>query len=716
MLQVIQYQKTGEMRVEELPDPILEKGSLLVRTARSLISAGTERTSVETARASMVGKARSRPDLVRQVMGNVKTEGLVATYKKVQNRLDNYKELGYSSAGTVIASGVDGFAPGDRVACGGPAYHAEIVSIPRHLAVKLPQDVTFEEASFATIGAIAMQGVRQAQVQIGETVAVIGLGLLGLITVQLLKANGCRVVGLDVTDAHWGLARELGCTDCLWSNADSVRAVEALTKGYGTDAVIITASTPSNEPLELSLKMARKKSRTVVVGAVGMNVPRSPFYEKELDLRISCSYGPGRYDPAYEDRGEDYPVAYVRWTENRNMESIIDLIARRCIDVRPLITHRFAIADALKAYDLITRKGGKYLGVLITYPEGPGAERAPLQRVGVTAPVPAGERTTIGFVGAGNFAQSYLLPPMKGLPVLLKSVVTGTPVNAKSVARKFGFQDCGTDHTIVVNDPAVQAVVIATRHDSHAGFVADALKKGKHVFVEKPLAVTREELEQIVALREKDPSGAGKHVMVGFNRRFSRPFVDIAEFFGNRREPLVVNYRVNAGALPATHWILSPGQGGRMIGEGCHFIDCMQFLIGARPVHVMARAMPLNDGLRSTPESIVATITFADGSIGTLAYLANGDNALGKEFCEVFGAGKTAVMDNFKEVRFFARGKQSKKTYDGSKGHDEEVKHFVQVIRGEVSPALTFEQCVDATRVTFAVMESIQEGAGVSLR
>ncbi|MCC6395840.1 MAG: bi-domain-containing oxidoreductase [Bacteroidetes bacterium] len=715
MLQVIQYQKTGEMRVEELPDPTLDKGSLLVRTGSSLISAGTERTSVETARASMVGKARSRPDLVRQVLENVKSEGLVATYKKVKNRLDNYKELGYSSAGIVIASDVDGFVPGDRVACGGPAYHAELVSIPKHLAAKLPADVTFEEGSFATIGAIALQGVRQAQVQIGETVAVIGLGLLGLLTVQLLRANGCRVIGLDVTDAHWALARQLGCMDCLWSNVEAVRHIEAMTQGYGTDAVIITASTQSNEPLELSLKMARKKSRTVVVGAVGMNVPRSPFYEKELDLRISCSYGPGRYDPAYEDRGEDYPIGYVRWTENRNMASVIDLIARRCIDVRPLITHRFAIADALKAYDLITRKGEKYLGVLITYPDAVDATKPRVRRVSVAAASPADTRTSVGFIGAGNFAQSYLLPPMKKLPVLLKSVVTGTPVNAKSVADKFGFQECGTEAAIVVEDPAVDAAVIATRHDTHAQFVYEALTKGKHVFVEKPLAVTREELARIVSLREQSPQAAGKHVMVGFNRRFSKPFKDIAEFFENRREPLVVSYRVNAGSLPATHWILSAGQGGRMIGEGCHFIDCMQFLIGARPVHVVARALSLGGGVRSSPESIVATVTFADGSVGTLTYLANGDAAMGKEYCEVFGAGKSAVMDNFKEVRFFARGKQSKKSYDGSKGHVEEVRHFVRLIRGETAPLLTFEQCVDATLVTFAVMESLKEGAGVTL-
>lgn len=716
MLQVIQYQKTGEMRVEELPDPVLEEGSIVVRTGCSLISAGTERTSVETARASMVGKARSRPDLVRQVLGNVKTEGLVATYKKVQNRLDNYKELGYSSAGTVIASAVEGFAPGDRVACGGPAYHAEIVSIPKHLAVRLPPEVSFEEASFTTLGAIAMQGVRQANVQIGETVAVIGLGLLGLLTVQLLKANGCRVIGLDVTDAQWQLARQLGCTECFWSNTSALRSIDALTRGYGTDAVIITASTLSNEPLELSLAMARKKSRTVVVGAVGMNVPRSPFYEKELDLRISCSYGPGRYDPLYEAQGMDYPIGYVRWTEQRNMESIVDLIARRSIEVAPLITHRFPITDALQAYDLITRKGEKYLGVLITYPAAATEGRQALRRMTVNPPVPAGDRTIIGFIGAGNFAQSYLLPPMKKLPVVLKEVVTGAPVNAKSVAQKFGFQVCGTDAATLFNDQAVQAVVVATRHDSHAAYVCEALKHGKHVFVEKPLAVRPEELEEIIALRETTPSASGTHIMVGFNRRFSRPFADIAAFFGNRQEPMAVLYRVNAGALPSTHWILGKGQGGRMIGEGCHFIDCMQFLIGTRPVHVSARAIPQADKLRTSSESIIVTVTFADGSVGTLAYLANGDSAVGKEYCEVFGGGKTAVMDNFKEVRLFAGGKLKKKSYNGAKGHDEEVQHFVQVVRGEISPQLTFEQIVDVTKVTFAAIESLQEGAGVTLR
>ncbi len=713
MLQVVQYQKTGELSVVDLPAPALPPGSVLVRNVYSLISAGTERTSVETAQASMLGKARSRPDLVRQVLANVQREGLLATYKKVQNRLDNYKELGYSSAGVVVASSTDAFTPGDRVACAGTAYHAELITVPRNLACRIPGDVGFDQAAFCTLGAIAMQGVRQADVRLGERVAVIGLGLLGLLAVQLLKAAGCRVVGLDINEANFPLARRLGCDDCLKSDASAVDAVASFTHGHGTDAVIITASTRSNEPLELALKFARKRSPVVVVGAVGMEVPRSPFYEKELELRIAMSYGPGRYDPAYEQGGLDYPIGFVRWTENRNMEGVLDLMASGRLDVRALVTHTIPLDDALAAYDLITGKRKEpYLGVLLKYPEpkeGDGLLRRhlPLQAAPAAAASPV-----IGFVGAGNFAQSYLLPPLKRGGARLRSVVTGRPVTSRAVAEKFGFEECGTDPAALFDDPSVAAVVVATRHDSHARYAARALRSGKHVFVEKPLAVNTEELADLLGAAAAAP---GLVLMAGFNRRFSKPFGAIRKFFAGRHEPMSILYRVNAGAIPPSHWTQDPAQGGRIIGEGCHFIDAMSFLTGSLPVSVSAMEIipaavpaPLHD-------TVSAVIRFADGSIGTLLYEANGDPAMPKEYCEAACGGASAAMENFTSVTFFTQGKRRREKYDGGKGHDEEVAHFVGILTGKEQPALTLASLEATTLATFAIMTSLREKKEIEL-
>jgi polar amino acid transport system substrate-binding protein len=715
MLQVIQYQKTGELSVEEVPAPALAPGSILVRNVRSLISAGTERTSVETAQASMVGKARSRPDLVKQVIANVRREGLGATYKKVQNRLDNYKELGYSSAGVVLASASDAFAPGDRVACAGTAYHAEIVSVPRHLAAKIPEGVGFDQAAFCTLGAIAMQGVRQADIRLGERVAVIGLGLLGLLTVQLLKAAGCRVAGLDINKNNFALAGRLGCDLCLKSGEASSDAVASFTGGHGTDAVIITASTRSNEPLELALKFARKRSPVVVVGAVGMNVPRSPFYEKELDLRIAMSYGPGRYDPQYEQWGLDYPIGFVRWTENRNMESVLDLMSSGRLDARSLVTHTIPIREALSAYDLITGKRKEpYLGILLEYPTPSGKAEELVRHIPMAgaSPSPAPGTPVVGFLGAGNFAQSYLLPPLRKAGVSLKCVVTSRPVSARAAAQKFGFASCGTDAAALFDDSAITALFVATRHDSHARYAARALRSGKHVFVEKPLALNVEELADV---RSAAASSPDRCLMVGFNRRFSRPFRDIKTFFAGRQEPMTVLYRVNAGAIPPAHWIQDPAQGGRIIGEGCHFIDIMAFLTGSLPVYVSALEAVSTAVPQSLHDTVSAIIRFADGSLGTLLYEANGDGSLAKEYCEVSSGGKSAILDNFTSVAFHDQGKTQRKRYDGGKGHSEEVAHFAAVIAGKELPALTFESIERTTLATFAIMQSLREKGGVEI-
>lgn len=771
MKQIIQYQKTGEMSVANLPVPMVKQEWILVQNVYSLISTGTEKTSVETAQASMLGKAKSRPDLVKQVLENVKREGLIATYDKVKTRLDNYKELGYSCAGVVLESGTDEFKPGDRVACGGAgANHSEFVLVPKNLTVKIPDNVDFDEAAFTTLGSITMQGVRQADLRVGEYAVVIGLGLLGLITVQILKAGGCKVAGLDISDSNFEIAKKLGCDLCAVSGTETNKQIESFTKGYGSDAVIITAGTKSNEPVEFAIQFARKKSKVVVVGAVGMNIPRSPFYEKEIDFRISCSYGPGRYDVNYEEKGEDYPIGYVRWTENRNMQSVLSLISEKKLDVKSLISHKIPIEDGLKAYDIITGKiKEKHLGVLIEYPvkEQTAGRRIEIRESGI---LQVGT-LSVGFIGAGNFAQSYLIPPLKNLNVKLTGVCTSEPVNSKSVGEKFGFDFCTTDYKEILNNENINTVFVATRHDSHGKYVVESLKERKNVYVEKPMAINAEELERIreiylptdytdlhgrdlptedtkelenikdkeITNKDTDLHGRGlptedtkeyerekylptdytdlhgrdikrNCLMVGFNRRFSKSFRDIKEFFGNNIEPFVINYRVHAGFIPNTHWIQYPEQGGRIIGEVCHFVDTIQFLTGSKPKSVYARCINSENKQVRNFDNVAIIIEFEDGSVGNILYLANGDSSVPKEYCEVYSGGRTAVMNNFRETVFYANGKKKARKYDGKKGHKEEVEHFVNLVKGKAKVELSFESIYLTTLTTFKIMDSLRSG------
>jgi predicted dehydrogenase/threonine dehydrogenase-like Zn-dependent dehydrogenase len=710
MKQIIQYQKSGEMSVEDLPVPVLKQGYVLVKNINSLISSGTEKTSVETAQASLVGKAKSRPDLVKQVMDNVKKEGLKATYDKVQNRLDNYKELGYSSAGVVMESSVVEFKPGDKVACAGlTANHSEIIRVPKNLIAKIPEGVSFEKASFTTLGSIALQGVRQAKVKLGESVAVIGLGLIGLITAQLLKANGCRVIGIDIDNTNFDLAENLGCDKCCLSDDDSIKIVETFTNGYGTDAVIITAGTKSNQPVEYALQYARKKSSVVIVGAVNMDIPRSPFYEKELDFKISCSYGPGRYDKQYEESGTDYPIGYVRWTENRNMQAILDLISQNKLDVKSLITHKFRIENALDAYDIITGKNKeKYIAILIEYPGKTEIVhkkifKKELKKLRPSEPV-------IGFIGAGNFAQSNLLPHLVSKKAILRGVCTSTPVNSKSVSQKFNFDYCTTDYLEILSDEKINTVFIASRHDSHGMYVYEALKKGKNVFVEKPLALTEAELDAI-----KEVYDANNVLFIGFNRRFSESFKDIKKFFANSNEPFVISYRINSGLIPKTHWIQSPEQGGRIIGEVCHFIDTITYLVGSKPVRVFAESINTENVKMIENDNVNINIKFENGSVGNILYLANGDSSLSKEYCEIFSCGKSVIMNNFKETTFYNNGKKTKRVYGGSKGHKEEVFHFINLLEGKEKESLKVQSIFDTTLLTFKILDSLKTGIPVLL-
>ena len=719
MLQIIQYQKTGEISVDDLPAPKLRPGHVLVRNAFSLISAGTERTSVETAQASMVQKARMRPDLVRQVMDNFRREGLAATYNKVRDRLDNYKDLGYSSAGVVVESGVEDIKIGDRVACAGVGYaaHAEIVSIPRNLVVKVPDAVVLDEAAFTTVASIAMQGVRQADVRVGEQVVVIGLGLVGLLTAQLLKASGCRVLGMDVASRNFELALMLGCDQCAISSDDAILEVQSFTRGYGADAVVITAGTKSNQPVELAIQCARKRGTVVAVGSVGMNIPRSPFYEKEINFRMSCSYGPGRYDSNYEERGQDYPLGYVRWTENRNMEAVLDMMAQRKLKVVPLITHRIPVDEGLRAYDIITGKIEEpYLGILIQYSE-PSVPATLVRRMELrpAAGTTSGRSPVLGFIGAGNFTQSTLLPPIMKLAPRMRGLATGKPVNAKNIAKKYQFEFCATDASEIIHDEQVNLVFVTSRHDSHARYVSEALRAGKSVFVEKPPALNHEELENILgAYDEAQQTGAAPLLMVGYNRRFSDPIRAIQKLFSGRTEPLAMHYRVNAGFLPPTHWMQHPEQGGRFIGEGGHFVDVMQFLCGALPVSVYAVA-PTDSARRYNHDNLLVTIAFADGSVGTIHYLANGANAVEKEYLEVFGESKVARMWNFRKVECSVGQKKSTTSFSGDKGHAEEMRLLLGSFESGTSSPISIESLAATSRVTFGVMESVSTGRVVPI-
>ncbi|MGA1791490.1 MAG: bi-domain-containing oxidoreductase [bacterium] len=739
MKQLLQNFKTGELLMEEIPPPTLKPGGVLVQNICSLISAGTERSTVSTAQAGLIGKARQRPDLVRQVLDNVKREGIIGTYRKVRTRLESLKALGYSSAGIVCESGCDAFQPGDRVACAGGGYasHAEIIFVPRHLCAQIPETsrnrdpIGFDEAAFTTLGVIAMQGIRQAGVHIGERVAVIGLGLIGLLTVNILNAAGCHVLGADISDANAAYAERMGCDAfCLMSDLED--QAHAFSQGQGMDAVILTAGTSSNEPIAKAGAISRKKATVVVVGAVGMNIPRDPhYYQKELQIRMSTSYGPGRYDAGYEEKGLDYPIGYARWTENRNMEAFLGLMARGRLSVKPLMTHRFPFEDAVAAYDLITGKRKEpYLGVLLSYDAlHEEKKRIALQDpsrifpASEDEPMPSPDNTccnaltpVIGFIGAGNFAQSYLIPNLKReKTLLLRAVCTASGLTASTVAKKFGFLMQSSKATDVLQDPEINTIFVATRHDSHARYVIESLKAGKHVYVEKPLCINEEEMEEILEIcnARRISRGPSHLIMVGFNRRFSPLMEEMKAFFRDRSAPMAVYARVNAGCLPAEHWTHDPEVGGgRIIGEGCHFLDTFRYLINSPAKEVFARALPSSG---HPPDSVCITVRYQDGSVANLAYLANGDPGVPKEYFEIHAGGRSAILDDFRVLILAAnrRKKRIKRAQD--KGHQREIHAFIHAVQTGGPSPIPFGEILETTRVGFAIMRSIRTGEIIAL-
>ncbi|MGE5106993.1 MAG: bi-domain-containing oxidoreductase [Sphingobacteriales bacterium] len=705
MKQLIQNFKTGDLYVDDVPLPSLSRGMVLVENKFSLISAGTERSTVKVAKANLLGKAKQRPDLVAQVLQNIKKEGFSATIEKVRTKLDSLKALGYSTAGEVISSMDTNscFKPGDRVACAGQDYasHAEIVTVPQNLVVKIPENVSFEEASFTTMGAIAMQGIRQADPKLSENICVIGLGLLGQITCQLLKANGCKVMGIDVSDKLIELSQELGIDGAMnRTNEDLLNFINRFTNGQGFDNIIITAASSTNDPIELSAEIARKKGKVIVVGAVKLDIPRDPhFYRKELDLRLSCSYGPGRYDTNYEENGQDYPYAYVRWTEQRNMEAFLQLLSQKKININPLITHVFEISEAEKAYEIIMGKiKVPHIGILISYPQN---NKKLITQYSLKKTIP--QKLSIGFIGAGSFAQSYLLPHIKRDGTSLETVITSKGITAKNVATKFGFNNVSTEISDILNNKAINTVFIATPHNSHAKYVLDLLKVGKNIFVEKPLAMNEDELNEIKEYYKQ----FNGNIMVGFNRRFSPIAVELKKHFSNTGEPLVMNYRINAGYIPKEHWTQNPEiGGGRIIGEVCHFIDLMQFFTDSLPVSVYAQCVSANNDKIINRDNLCVNLQFQNGSVGTIVYTSNGDKSLPKERMEISGGGKAGVINDFKNGELYQRNKRRILNLDG-KGHKQEVEVFLSALYNGFEMPVSFNSLYYTTLTTFKILDSL---------
>ena len=710
MLALLEDMKTGRVAAYDVPAPELREGGILVRTAFSAISSGTEKATVEAGRKSLLGKAMARPDLVKQVIEYARSNGLAAARQKVQARLETLTALGYSCSGLVLEASSAGFQPGDRVACAGSGYasHCEINFVPANLAVLVPANVGLEAASLTTIGAIAVQGVRQANVTFGETVAVIGVGLVGVLAIQVLRAAGCRVIAIDLSSERAAQATSFGAHLGLNTNDPGLEGAVASFSRYGVDAALITAATRSPDPLELAAKLLRDRGRISVIGDVGMGVSRSNMYRKEISLAMSRSYGPGRYDPRYEEGGQDYPIGYVRWTEKRNMEAFLDLLSSGAIHVEPLLAHHFPVEEGAKAYAAV--EAGAYTGI-IDY-RGAGDQRASLPAH--TVPPRQKDALRVGCIGAGGFARGIIFPHLRSAAgVLLESVATRTGSAAASARTGFGFSAAESPSELLDN-PDLDAVFILTRHNSHAAYVKSGLNRGKSVFVEKPLAVNREQLEMVrTAYVQALAENRAPFLMVGFNRRFSPLTEKLKNFFARRAEPMLVHIRCNAGFIPRDSWIQDAENGGRIIGELCHFVDWARAVVGCSMQTVTAAALP--DAGRYSRDNLTVSIGFEDGSLANLLYLANGDRAVGKEYFEVFCAGGIAHIDDFKTLSFSRNGKKETVKAARDKGHRREMELTIAAMKQGNDAPIPFDELVEVTEATFAIEEAIRTQKTVSL-
>ncbi len=714
MKQVLQNLKTGTIEVAEVPCPLVRPGHLLIQTRASLISAGTERSFVEFGKASLLAKARSKPDKVKQVLDKIKADGLLPTLETVFARLDEPFPLGYCNAGVVVevGAGVEAFETGDRVISNGA--HAEIVCVPRNLCAKIPEGVSDEEAAFTVLGAIGLQGVRLIAPTLGEAVVVTGLGLIGLMVVQMLRANGCRVLGIDPDPGRLELARQMGAeTVDLSTGADPVATALAFSHGRGVDGVIITAAAKTNEIMHQSAQMSRKRGRIVLVGVVGLNLTRSDFYEKELTFQVSCSYGPGRYDATYEDRGLDYPIGFVRWTEQRNFEAILDLLASGCLDVTPLISKRIEHSESAEAYRLLAEER-EALGILLTYPraEATRATVVSLER-GERASSGTG-RAVVGLIGAGNFARMTGLPALARTNARLAGVADLDGTAAAHVGKKFGFERTTTDHHTLLNDPDINTMFIFTRHDLHAPLVMETLEAGKHVFVEKPLCLN---LEQLAQIRQAYEKAEDRQLLVGFNRRFSPHAIKMKALLANRTQPLCMNMMVNAGVIPRGGWVHDPDVGGgRIIGEGCHWIDLMSFLAGAPVSRVVSTRIGQSPAVDIRDDKLTITLSFTNGSAGTLHYFGNGSKTYPKETLEVFCDGKVLRLDNFRLLRGYGwAGFKKMKLRRMDKGHRREFQQMIEAVTTGGPGVIPFAEIDNVMRATFAAVESASTGNPIDL-
>ncbi len=713
MKQILQHLRSGQIEVADVPCPIVRPRHVLVQTTRTLISAGTERMLVEFSKGSLLAKARAQPDKVKQVLQKIRTDGLLPTLETVFSRLDEPLPLGYCNVGRVVEVGRDvtEFSVGDRVISNGP--HAEMVCVPATLCAKVPDDVADDAASFTVLGSIALHGIRLLEPTFGERFVVVGLGLLGQIAVQILRAHGCPVLGVDVNPQRCELARSFGAeTVALADGGDPVKAAEAFTQGRGADGVLITASAKSDEIMQQAAAMSRKRGRIILVGVVGLNLRRSDFYEKELHFQVSCSYGPGRYDTTYEDQGRDYPLPYVRWTEGRNFEALLDAMREGWLKIDPLITRRIAQADAPDAYDAILNDAG-VLGVVLTYPEqSPPTQRTIRLNGNVRPTQPLPTRPRVAVVGAGNFTKLVLLPAIKAAGAPIHSVISAGGVTGLHASRKFDAEEAGSDYRAVLDRDDVDAIFVTTRHASHARMVSEAIAAGKHVFVEKPLAIDEEGLEAVQAAH-RDHSD--RQIMVGFNRRFAPHTQTALTMLKGRSQPLAINCLVNAGHIPANHWTQDPlVGGGRIVGEGCHFIDLLRALVG-HPITTVYATMFGEQAGPLAEDKMSISLRFADGSLGTIHYWANGGKSFPKERIEIFSEGRVLEIDNWRTLRPYDWPGARKRTARQDKGHKAEVRAFLDAIQAGSEPLIPFAELDEVTRASFAAVRAARSGLPIEL-
>ncbi|MBS4072735.1 MAG: bi-domain-containing oxidoreductase [Algoriphagus sp.] len=706
MKQIIQDLKNGDTILEEVPAPLVKPGQVLIQTTRSLVSLGTERMLVEFGKANFLQKARQQPDKVKEVINKVKTDGLQPTINAVFNKLGQPLPLGYCNVGKVIAvgKGVEEFSVGDRVASNG--HHAEYVSVPKNLVAKIPDGVTDEEAAFTVIGAIGLQGIRLANPTFGETVVVVGLGLIGLITAQLLKANGCQVIGFDYDSSKVALASSFGITAVNpGEGIDQVAFVKDFTQGVGADAVLITASNKSNEIISQSAKMSRKKGRIILVGVIGLDISRADFFEKELTFQVSCSYGPGRYDETYEQKGQDYPLPYVRWTEKRNFEAILQALASKSIQVEPLITERVPLDQCQQIYGDMS--GSKSIASILIYPDKSGE---PQRSVSINSNAFKAGKGTVGIIGAGNFTSGMILPCLKKTPAKLKFISSSAGLSGTTLAKKFGVAQSTTDNNLILKDSDVDLVMVTTRHNAHARIVIDALKAGKHVFVEKPLALNQEELDAVVEAYVE----SGKTVSVGFNRRFAPLAIQMKKALGSGNTPMNIIATMNAGMIPANVWVhdMEVG-GGRIIGEACHFIDLISYLAGSKVKSVCMSSMGISP--KENTDNATILLKYENGTNGVINYFANGSKAYSKERVEVFHQERTLIMDNWIKLTAYGFKNFSSASSSQDKGHQYQFNLLIDSIQKGGNPIIPMDDLINTTKASFAAIESLKKGVWVSI-